>query len=139
MKLLVLPLFGLSIAAAQEPAVVQMPTQGGENISFAYADVLRAIPTYDEIVEVASECAVVDANSDVDADSADADAGNHVLTLGLANSAMHTCNAESVPSQERRITGYEVEYRYKGEIYMSHMGYDPGDKLRIRIAIAPAD
>ncbi|MCB1569262.1 MAG: hypothetical protein KDI69_10670 [Xanthomonadales bacterium] len=136
MKVLVLSLMGLSVAAAQESANVQLPVQSGENVSFAYADVLRAIPTYDEVASAPSECAVAEAD---DADDADAPSVDHVLTLGIANASARTCEVDEPQPQERRITGYEVEYRYRGEIYMSHMGYDPGDKLRIRISVAPAD
>lgn len=39
---------------------------------------------------------------------------------------------------EQRLVGYDVEYRYMGEIYYSQMDSDPGNKLRIRISIEPA-
>jgi uncharacterized protein YcfJ len=42
-------------------------------------------------------------------------------------------------SEQRRIAGYNVEYRYHGDVYFSRLNYDPGDRLRIRIAIRPAD
>ncbi len=42
-------------------------------------------------------------------------------------------------SEHRRIAGYNVEYRYHGDIYVSRLNYDPGDRLRIRVAITPAD
>ena len=41
--------------------------------------------------------------------------------------------------EHRRIEGYNVEYRYHGDVYVSRLNYDPGDRLRIRIAISPAD
>jgi uncharacterized protein YcfJ len=41
--------------------------------------------------------------------------------------------------EERRLVGYDVEYRYRGEVYMSRLDYDPGDKLRVRVSVAPAD
>lgn len=40
---------------------------------------------------------------------------------------------------ERHLAGYEVQYRYRGEIYVSRLSYDPGSKLRIRIAVSPVD
>ena len=36
--------------------------------------------------------------------------------------------------QERRIVGYDVEYRYRGEVYMSRLTYDPGDRMRVRVS-----
>ena len=40
---------------------------------------------------------------------------------------------------ERRIAGYDVEYRYRGELYTARMSYDPGDRIRVRITVTPAD
>jgi uncharacterized protein YcfJ len=35
--------------------------------------------------------------------------------------------------------GYDVEYSYKGEVYVSRMPYDPGDQLRVRVSVVPAE
>ncbi len=44
------------------------------------------------------------------------------------------------PAQpERRIVGYDVEYRYKGEIYMARLPFDPGDRMRVKITVVPAE
>jgi uncharacterized protein YcfJ len=40
---------------------------------------------------------------------------------------------------QQQIVAYDVEYRYRGEVYMSRLPYDPGERLRIRVTIAPAD
>lgn len=42
-------------------------------------------------------------------------------------------------SPQRRIRGYDVEYRYRGEVYVSQLGYDPGERLRVRINVTPAE
>lgn len=49
------------------------------------------------------------------------------------------CRILEVEREERRIAGYDVEYRYRGENYLTRMDYDPGDKLRVRVTVAPAD
>src|SRR5690349_1739344 len=41
--------------------------------------------------------------------------------------------------EERRIVGYDVEYTYKGENYMSRLPYDPGNSLRVRVSVTPDD
>ncbi len=41
--------------------------------------------------------------------------------------------------EERRIVGYDVEYRHRGQLYFSRLPYDPGERLRIRITVEPAD
>ena len=40
---------------------------------------------------------------------------------------------------ERRIVGYDVEYRYKGEIYMARLPFDPGDRMRVKITVIPVE
>lgn len=40
---------------------------------------------------------------------------------------------------EQQIVGYDVEYRYRGEVFMSRLDHNPGDRLRIRVAVSPVD
>jgi len=47
------------------------------------------------------------------------------------------CRMVEVMREERRLTGYDVEYQYKGEKYMSRLGNDPGARLRIRVSVMP--
>lgn len=49
------------------------------------------------------------------------------------------CRLIEVEREERRVAGYDVEYRYRGENYLTRMDYDPGDKMRVRVTVAPAD
>ncbi|HEX7815380.1 glycine zipper 2TM domain-containing protein [Dyella sp.] len=49
------------------------------------------------------------------------------------------CRQVSSVSEQRRIMGYDVEYRYRGEVYMSRLNYDPGERLRVRVNVSPAD
>ena len=35
------------------------------------------------------------------------------------------------------MVGYDVEYMYKGEKYMSRLPYDPGNRLRVRVSVTP--
>lgn len=41
--------------------------------------------------------------------------------------------------EQPRIVGYDVEYRYKGESYMSRLPFDPGNRLRVRVSVTPDD
>ena len=41
--------------------------------------------------------------------------------------------------RERQIVGYDVQYRYRGDVYMSHLDYDPGERMRVRVSVAPAE
>lgn len=49
------------------------------------------------------------------------------------------CRIVEVESERREISGYDVEYRYRGDMYMSRLSFDPGRRLRIRVAISPVE
>lgn len=49
------------------------------------------------------------------------------------------CRTVDVDREERRVVGYDVEYQYKGDKYMSRLDQDPGSRLRIRISVTPDD
>lgn len=49
------------------------------------------------------------------------------------------CRIVDNPSSSHRIIAYDVEYRYRGELYNSRMNYDPGDRVRVRITVTPAE
>ncbi len=49
------------------------------------------------------------------------------------------CRTVSERYSERRIVGYDVQYRYRGDVYMSNLNYDPGERMRVRISVTPAE
>ncbi len=49
------------------------------------------------------------------------------------------CQTNYSSHEEERIDGYNVTYRYHGQKYRTRMPYDPGDKLRIRVDVRPAE
>lgn len=49
------------------------------------------------------------------------------------------CRQVSSISEQRRIIGYDVEYRYRGDVYVRRLSYDPGERLRVRVRVDPAD
>jgi len=72
-------------------------------------------------------------------------AGGAVGGQVAANSGSQTaqtvtsCRQVNAISDQRRIVGYDVEYRYRGEVYTSRLTYDPGERLRVRVSVEPAD
>lgn len=40
---------------------------------------------------------------------------------------------------ENRLTGYRVAYEYGGRVYQTTLPYDPGNTLRVRVAVDPID
>lgn len=64
----------------------------------------------------------------------------HEVAQGDADTIMRTrCTNVPKMTQERRISSYDVEYRYQGDIYLSRLAYDPGERLRVRVSVTPAN
>lgn len=49
------------------------------------------------------------------------------------------CRMVQDVGEERRVVGYDVQYRYRGDVYMSRLNYDPGDRLRVRVSVEPVE
>jgi uncharacterized protein YcfJ len=49
------------------------------------------------------------------------------------------CRQADGAAGQRRVVAYDVEYRYRGEIYNARLTYDPGDRMRVRISVMPAE
>lgn len=47
------------------------------------------------------------------------------------------CNTTTEVSYDERVIGYDVTYRYNGQPYTTRMNYDPGDSIRVRVAVTP--
>lgn len=62
--------------------------------------------------------------------------GNNIARK-KAEAEARGCRIVEVEREERQVVGYDVEYMYKGEKYMSRLPYDPGNRLRIRVAVSP--
>jgi uncharacterized protein YcfJ len=41
------------------------------------------------------------------------------------------------PVMVKTVVAYDVEYTYKGDVYMSRLDYDPGSQLRVRVSVTP--
>lgn len=49
------------------------------------------------------------------------------------------CRIVDAGGGPRHIVAYDIEYRYRGELYSARMNYDPGDRLRVRVSVTPAE
>jgi len=63
----------------------------------------------------------------------------HKIASDRAEAEARGCQIVEVEREELRVVGYDVEYMYKGEKYMSRLPYDPGNRLRIRVSVVPDD
>ncbi len=48
------------------------------------------------------------------------------------------CTVQRDWQEERVISGYRVGYRHGGQVYYTHMRHHPGDRIRVRVTVAPA-
>jgi uncharacterized protein YcfJ len=49
------------------------------------------------------------------------------------------CGVRYEEEYEERIEGYRVTYEYNGREYTTRLPYDPGERIRVRVAVAPAE
>lgn len=55
---------------------------------------------------------------------------------GVSEQAVRQCR--TVDHWESRTNGYEVTYDYRGRNYTSIMSYDPGERVKLRVSVEPA-
>jgi uncharacterized protein YcfJ len=49
------------------------------------------------------------------------------------------CQTRYDSSYRERVDGYRVTYEYQGREYTTQMPYDPGDRIRVQVAVSPAE
>lgn len=49
------------------------------------------------------------------------------------------CDVRYETRYDERIEGYDVEYEYNGRSYRTRLPYDPGDRIRVRVGVQPAE
>lgn len=53
--------------------------------------------------------------------------------------SVERCGVRYIENYEERIEGYNVEYEYAGQRHHTRLPYDPGDRMRIRVSVSPAE
>ncbi len=49
------------------------------------------------------------------------------------------CQTRYEDTYEERVDGYRVTYEYQGREYTTQLPYDPGDHIRVKVAVSPAE
>ena len=49
------------------------------------------------------------------------------------------CSVRNEYHEEQRIHGYRVTYSYDGRIYTTRMNHRPGERIRVRVNVIPAE
>jgi uncharacterized protein YcfJ len=131
------PLLLTCLVLWTSPATAQHTVIQQENVRFDYAQVLRVTPVYQTLTATRTEqrCEP-QAKSDSRLSRA-VGAIKDVLRRD-DNPVDPNCRAVPVEREFRRPIAYDVDYVYKGAKFRSRLPDDPGNRLRIRIAITPA-
>lgn len=65
--------------------------------------------------------------------------GHNVAKNSDPNYVPSGCRMVPVGNGDGPPVGFDVEYDYKGDVYVARMPYDPGNRIRVRVSVVPAD
>lgn len=138
----------LTTQAAAQERVVQ-----AENVRLDYAQVLSVEPVYQTLRASRTEqqCDDMPAPPKVESGAKEAEGrwGRMMSSIrGMFSDESPepepssepikvNCRAVPVEREFRRPIAYDVDYIYKGTKYRSRLAEDPGNRLRIRVSVAP--
>ncbi|MEH6415860.1 hypothetical protein [Pseudomonas sp. CGJS7] len=112
-----------------------------ENVRFDYAQVLRVTPVYQTLraTTVEQQC---------DPEPSGKPDSRLSRVVGAVREALgrerdpkpstgENCRPVPVEREFRRPIAYDVDYVYKGSRFRSRLPEDPGNKLKVRVAVTP--
>lgn len=138
----------LTLLPCAAPTAWAQVAGGGENVRMDWAQVLRAEPVY-QTLRATSMVERCEQSTPVQAEEAPrrgiarvVGAVRDVLTPRpeadeATAAATSTCRMVPVEREFRRPIAFDVDYIHKGVRYRSRMPYDPGNRLRVRVAVTP--
>ncbi len=123
-------LAGRPVCAQEQPREVVLPV---ENVRHDYAQVLSVRPVYQTLHTTSMEKVCDPREPAFSATLA------RVMSSVRSKAAeqAQNCRMEPVTKEHRRTIAYDVDYMYRGSKFRTRMDRDPGNRLRIRISIAP--
>lgn len=165
---LVVPLFALLLLAPTAQAQTQAgdDARWAENVTYAFAEVLSADPVYLVVpAPPREECyeeratgngaggtllgAVVGGALGNQVGGGDGRRAATIAGAVIGGAVGNNLSSREQPQtrcriiegepERREVVGYDVQYRYRGEIFVSRLDYDPGSRLRVRVSVEPAD
>ncbi|MGY1459069.1 MULTISPECIES: hypothetical protein [unclassified Luteimonas] len=147
-----LPLL-LAPALAAAPAWAQHTVIQAENVRYEYAQVLRAEPVYQtlratSVIERCEQSSMVGPEEGEERRGLSRVVGavRDVLTPNRNDSAREVvgdgevdddCRMVPVEREFRRPIAYDVDYLVRGVKYRSRLPNDPGNRLRVKVAVTP--
>lgn len=67
------------------------------------------------------------------------DAASRRSSSAVEERTVQRCDVRYDRDVEERIDGYRVTYEYNGREYTTRLPYDPGERIRVRVNVAPAE
>jgi uncharacterized protein YcfJ len=66
--------------------------------------------------------------------------GNNIASANAPQQVgyQRQCQVVNDYQVQQQPAGYDVTYRYGGQVYRTHLPYDPGSQLLVRVNVAPA-
>jgi len=66
--------------------------------------------------------------------------GNNIASANAPQQVgyQRQCQVVNDYQTQQQLAGYDVTYRYGGQVYRTHLAYDPGQQLLVRVNVAPA-
>lgn len=120
-------------AALATPALAAAPqSSAASSTHYGWAEVLRVDPVYAPLAARLQQCA-----PSVPAPGAAAHRGDTRAAAGQDGVVAEGCQPVDRYAPQQHIVGYDVEYRYRGEVYMARMAYDPGERIRVQVTVTP--
>lgn len=138
-------------------------------VSFGYANVLRVTPVYDNYRTMEQQCdgppqpapkdttggtiigAIIGGALGHTVGKGDgraaATVGGAVVGGAIGHDVAKNSDPDYVPSGCHMVdvdhggqpVAFDVEYDYKGDVYVARMPYDPGNRIRVRVSVVPAE
>ncbi|TLX20823.1 hypothetical protein [Thermomonas fusca] len=128
-------LLAAAVAFAQDtPREVVLPA---ENVRYDYAQVLSVRPVYQTLRTTAMERVCDPREPAISATLARVMSAVRSRSAADRAEEASSCRMEPVLKEHRRTIAYDVDYMYRGSKFRTRMDRDPGNRLRIRVSIAP--
>jgi uncharacterized protein YcfJ len=112
-----------------------------ENVRYDYAQVLDVDPVYQVLRTSRMEQVCDTVNKPAATNPLSRVVGVVKERLGALVDAsdedLQNCRMQPVVREFRRPIAYDVDYVYKGSKFRTRMARDPGNRLRVRVSIAP--
>ena len=131
------------LALAAPAAWAQNTVIQQENVRYDYAQVLRVTPVYQTLraTRLEQQCESTTTTAPAKDSRLSRVVGAVKGALGRddepAPAATVDCRPVQVEREFRRPIAYDVDYVYRGAKFRSRLPDDPGNRLRIRIAVSP--